>query len=412
MILEIANIGKIQNAKIELRGITVVAGGNNTGKSTFGKVLYCMFNAFCNAETAIQKERINNLENTIQRYFHVVLNEKREKNIIDNLIKNSSSPEALRKILQEFIDKGIFRPRPFGNGINDSLDLLIEKIICNISVGDEDIQRMILTRFLYTEFLSQITHVNDSSEQGKISLNINNQKLEAIVNNEECLEYTDGARNLNSAFYFDTPFVVDETKKRERSYSSRHHRERLIKSWSKLENDGNIVEEVIAKQKLKTVLSCIRSVIDGDFKINENGLCFQENGLDKPLNFLNISAGMKLFLMLRRLLELGEIKEQDILVFDEPEIHLHPEWQMKFAETLVLLQKEFNLTILLTTHSIYFLDAIEVYSQKYGTSVCCRYYLAEDVGNACRVRDVTENTDAIYQELGEPFHQLEAMRYE
>ena len=46
MKLEIENIGKIREAEVELNGITVVAGANNSGKSTIGKVLYCVFNSF------------------------------------------------------------------------------------------------------------------------------------------------------------------------------------------------------------------------------------------------------------------------------------------------------------------------------------------------------------------------------
>lgn len=45
MELSIKNIGKIANADIKLNGITVVAGENNTGKSTIGKVLYSYFRA-------------------------------------------------------------------------------------------------------------------------------------------------------------------------------------------------------------------------------------------------------------------------------------------------------------------------------------------------------------------------------
>lgn len=40
MELTIKNIGKIANADIKLNGITVVAGENNTGKSTIEK--YCI----------------------------------------------------------------------------------------------------------------------------------------------------------------------------------------------------------------------------------------------------------------------------------------------------------------------------------------------------------------------------------
>ena len=37
----IERIGKIEKADVELKGITVIAGENNTGKSTVGKALYC-----------------------------------------------------------------------------------------------------------------------------------------------------------------------------------------------------------------------------------------------------------------------------------------------------------------------------------------------------------------------------------
>lgn len=39
MKLELKNICKIKNAEVELNGITVIAGENNTGKSTVGKAL-------------------------------------------------------------------------------------------------------------------------------------------------------------------------------------------------------------------------------------------------------------------------------------------------------------------------------------------------------------------------------------
>ena len=55
---------------------------------------------------------------------------------------------------------------------------------------------------------------------------------------------------------------------------------------------------------------------------------------------------------------------KSLLIIDEPEVHLHPEWQVKFAEILTLLQKEIDIHILLTTHSPYFLQAIDVFSRK------------------------------------------------
>jgi predicted ATPase len=143
-------------------------------------------------------------------------------------------------------------------------------------------------------------------------------------------------------------------------------------------------------------LLSIRNVVDGEFKQVEGDLKFQEECMNTPLGMFNVSAGMKPFLIIKRLLEAGEIKERGILIFDEPEIHLHPEWQLKYAELLVLLQKEFNLNILLTTHSPYFLNAIEVYSQKNGITGNCNYYLTDTEGDVCTIKEVTNDLNLVY----------------
>lgn len=88
----------------------------------------------------------------------------------------------------------------------------------------------------------------------------------------------------------------------------------------------------------------------------------------------NLSMGIKAFSILRMLLERGIVREKDVLILDEPEIHLHPEWQLAYAEIIVLLEKYFDLTILLTTHSPYFLEAIETYTQRYGISGKTNFY--------------------------------------
>ena len=46
MKLIIKNIGKLKNAEVEINGITVITGENNTGKSTVGKVLWSIFSSF------------------------------------------------------------------------------------------------------------------------------------------------------------------------------------------------------------------------------------------------------------------------------------------------------------------------------------------------------------------------------
>lgn len=53
MKLKIRNFAKIEEADIIIDGITVIAGENNTGKSTIGKVLFSIFNSLSNIDEKI-----------------------------------------------------------------------------------------------------------------------------------------------------------------------------------------------------------------------------------------------------------------------------------------------------------------------------------------------------------------------
>jgi len=55
MKIKIENIGFVKIADVEINGITVIAGENNTGKSTIGKSLYSIFNSFYDVEHQIKK---------------------------------------------------------------------------------------------------------------------------------------------------------------------------------------------------------------------------------------------------------------------------------------------------------------------------------------------------------------------
>ena len=56
MKLRIRNVAKIEEADLELNGITIIAGNNNTGKSTIGKIVFSLFNSLVNLEEKIVKQ--------------------------------------------------------------------------------------------------------------------------------------------------------------------------------------------------------------------------------------------------------------------------------------------------------------------------------------------------------------------
>ena len=61
----------------------------------------------------------------------------------------------------------------------------------------------------------------------------------------------------------------------------------------------------------------------------------------------------------------GELNEKTLLILDEPEAHLNPEWKNEFAEVIALLVKELGVKVPLTTHSARFVMAIDAFVRKY-----------------------------------------------
>lgn len=157
----------------------------------------------------------------------------------------------------------------------------------------------------------------------------------------------------------------------------------------------------------------MQSVVDGQIvQRQEDQLFFEKKGFKKPVSINNLSTGLKAFVILKMLLEKGLIKEKDVLILDEPEIHLHPEWQVVYAELIVLLQKHFDLSVVVTTHSPYFLDAIHLYSIKHGLDERVHYYLSSIEGNQVKMEEVTGHVDAIYEKMVSPIQMLDTLRYE
>ena len=106
------------------------------------------------------------------------------------------------------------------------------------------------------------------------------------------------------------------------------------------------------------------------------------------------------------------LENRDVIIFDEPEIHLHPQWQVVYAETIVLLQKYFDLTIVVTTHSPYFLDAISLFSKKHEIDNKCNYYLSGIDEDNVKIENVNDHLDLIYQKMASPLDILNTIRYD
>lgn len=423
MKLKVNDFAKIKNAEIEFDGITVIAGENNTGKSTIGKVVFTIFNSMNDMETKIDEER----ERTVFQLTY---------RLIQNLLADNGvgRTEMIRKshvLARKFAQQVFHEMKGAGHeGIYDMLSNFMkenelegaasaefvqdmqEKLEALFEVSDETIMKEVITRWYRDVFERQITPLVEKEPRSSVELEIKGKKVHIHFFNNECDSLETQINILYQAFYIDNPFAVDEMADREMVYSKATKEHLLQQLCEKMESpmDG-IFDKVMVKEKLREIYSMLDKVIAGQIVENSDGEYYLNSSeYTEPLNIKNLSAGLKSFAVVKQLLENGSLRERDILILDEPEIHLHPEWQLLYAELIVLLQREFNLTLVITTHSPYFLDAIDIYTSKYGRADKVHYYLAENEGQMSVFHDVTNQIDLIYEKLSEPMQRLETMR--
>ncbi len=109
MKLKIQNFAKIKDADIILDGITVIAGKNNTGKSTVGKILDSMYNSTNNLETKMRRARKLRFRNVLSSKLNyagnsVHLSPAFIAETVDNIFESDDDNEVAN-ILAPLADK-------------------------------------------------------------------------------------------------------------------------------------------------------------------------------------------------------------------------------------------------------------------------------------------------------------------
>ena len=208
-----------------------------------------------------------------------------------------------------------------------------------------------------------------------------------------------GDLDITKVFYFDSFSLFDN--KTGGTYFLEHVKS--LEAALEITEDNN--NDDLEVEKL------IKEILGGEIK-KENGELFfvRENGIKTHMK--NTSSGVKQVAIIQTLLNNNELEPNSFLIMDEPEVNLHPEWQIKFAKILVLLVKELDLSIYIASHSPFFIEAIELYSQYYDLIDDSYFYLTQKAeGYQYDIMPVdSNNLEAIYRNLGEPYDILDEIK--
>lgn len=430
MEINIRNIGQIgSSCNISIQGLTVIAGVNNSGKSTLNRTVYSALSSLYQYKAMINNSKKSSIMDIFQDIVDAIDFDPQEyfdfrdsfSEKIDELIKKDVTFETFyQTLVQKIKDTGF-------EYVDDESNDIKNKLSHFLNTDDKTILTSNASNTFTSEFYGQITNVNNPDLNSTIELTIKGKTTTFRIESDRVLSVDNPSELRSQPMFLDEAMNVSGMMPRYSRLHSRFLQNHIQKFFNSLyrpeklystnENSGEEflnLNNLYVNHKLSSIFEKLESVIPSELTVtglDRNGK--KEISNDSAININNISSGLKTFIYIKRLLQNETLSENGTLILDEPEIHLHPEWQIVFAEIIVLLQKEFDMHILLTTHSPYFLQAIQVFSEKYGIESKTEYYVSEVSSNGfSQFVNTTKDVGRIYTLLAKPFELLNSIESE
>lgn len=423
MNIKISNVAKVFRANISIKGISVISGLNDTGKSTILKAIYMCLNSFKNFPDKVLAERKRSILTIIHRmgphfdeegYTMLPLSLLRElsyvinKNI-DNFIDNPDNYEYFKELFLSSLDS-------YKELLNENKTIysdefikpIYEKIKDVFVKPDEIYAKYISEMYLRNTFSNQFNNEQNKLE-GYIEMVAEHTKNYILVKENKIQDISFNWLRGPEAIYIPTYNMLDYINDKRfptKKYSPEADMRKYIMAIGRQEQ--SIEEYMEIEENITSIREILEEVVHGKL-INtpSKELRYMDAEMESLFNMENVASGMKIFLLIQSLVESGRIKRDSVLLIDEPETNLHPEWHLIFAEILVLMYKYMGVISVVNSHSPYFIRALEVKMADYEIGDMATYYLMEENDkNSYIAKDVTGETNKIYEKLYKPLEYL------
>ena len=420
MKLIIQNYRAIANAEISLNGLTIVSGINGCGKSTISKML---FNIITISNDFYPIARLNNLEILKEFYklFEFIVSNVYISNFFNENINKeieSSEHDDIKKDLKFILIDNKFSKEDeekvksnISNVINRTLSYILKSLkIKNTSLlhgiyetvkyraeeleispkefqsesdyfkylfeqSESKIQRIISKVFeesFITKpkeyFLNRLPiffHTDESPS--KLELHENRRKL-ISMENPNILE----PFYIKNVIYLNTPMAF-------KSINTNHEYWKELNSLLYKEPD----QDTLLPEGNKLICNKIIEIIGGDINIStkdssSNKITFSKKNDGLKLDLIDCATGIQSLSIIYALLNNNSINDKTLLILDEPEVHLHPQWIIELASVLVLMRKHIKCHIFVSTHSTDMIRGLKYLSEKEKIQENVNFFIAKE----------------------------------
>ena len=436
MNIKCTNLGIIQEADITIDGITVIAGENDTGKSTISKMMFLLYNILDIRNIESYKERLRKKE--IQKSVSLVRpsNNSSTMRVLNRAVHFNPYISKLLEDLSVTCDdskindillsiESRLKEHLHEEGIKyeeSQINKFIDKInnASKKKYSSDEIVSLLLKRYLKSLFDDDICnkYTDEPTSVKLIDNGVSLIDLSLRGNKISNIEYLFNA-GLETVTYIETPLILQ--------YSSMIAKARTVLETDELYPVFLDVAQVdviskdlinklitpfgIQDESKNVIIKNISSIIKGNVKYDDSSSSFIYDKDGIVYNIKNTASGIKTFGILQVLVEKGFIGENSLLILDEPEVNVHPKWQIKYAELIVNLVKSLNVKVLINSHSPYFIEAIQIISQHENINNRVNFYETKKCSKSKLTKIVKINDiDSIFASLSEPFDMLDEIK--
>src|ERR1017187_9551198 len=395
----------IGKADIIINGITVVAGENGCGKSTISKLLYYLYKTASNYDLLVSRElryKLRNVEQFLDITQHELYSFSKDRKAREELrnelyvLSRNDTPikEQLNNwlsLIKKTADLYSAEPDLFSND-KDKKDTkriyprnnrlrYIMKDILKLEKIDENENAPLPFAKIY-EFVESIFKeafgkiksrptslfkeaLRNVFSEGELPKLFEVMEFEAqIVSLTK--DYLSIPYPIQNAIYIDTPMMIGVDS------SDNEH-------WDDL-------NELLNKKGKSSFLDLSKTIsneiIHGDVSVDDNSIPSPNYFLYKRddgsiYNLLDCATGVKSFAILQLLIKNGSLTDKTLLIIDEPESNLHPQWIIEYARLIVLLNTKIGVKFFIASHNPDMVSAIKYISEKEGIANNLNFYLAE-----------------------------------
>jgi len=406
MRLILENIGIIEKADVKINGLTVIAGDNDSGKSTIGKIAYSLTKSFEDSEKNYEKEKAEKMDMYLTG-FYILFRRGIDLRKYPELLKFTENFRQYRGIDNKKSFKLIENSMKLLNEIDidkeEKAEIIKRFNAVNSLFQEKESKTSKIINSIRTIFKSEFSNQinNIFAKEGRIEVYDGKNKIIEIVikNNKIVRDKTniiDEIFPFGSSIFIETPFVL--TYKEDLEDSNIYHVGDLL---------YKLMKPNLKKEKSKLNIS---EIVGGEIYFDEeiDHFSFKKNAGNKnvQIKISNSASGIKSLGILQILETADEFNKNLLLIIDEPEVHLHPDWQVEYAKILVKLVEN-GVKVLVTSHSPYLIEAINKYSKKSKIEKEVKFYLSELKNNGnVFVVDKTNDKDEIFDKLSKPFERL------